>query len=948
MITDFQRKRMFMKIRIILHILLTIICAVYAVTQSGTYEENTDRPGMDLSNFDLSSPEPLLCQKACNDEPGCKAWTYVKPGIQGPNARCWLKDGIPDAYSNDCCISGIKQIIVQEVQEMKQLTIRKEAIIKQAIEMTQEEDTDRPGMDFDNFDLDEADPQLCIEKCKKNPDCKSYTYVKPGIQGIRARCWLKSDIPDAIPDKCCISGIKKGILASGLQPVTSNMPEIISISPTEPDGGAYVHYGKTIIIKGKNFSSDKNKNKIGLRTYEVDAQIPPQSKDFIPELTPTSASETQLTATAPSNIAKNKYLLWVKVEGIGNSKPFPIWIAPVPAPLKPIPVITKVDPIHPGGTTYIYGKNFTNELYAEWIVPNYFTSNAKYINDTKIKINTPCNIKAGQYDVRVEASGLKSDWFKAKLIEPKPLNIYWNETDDNGIPLNVTWGWQLTRKPTDGDYYPDVRIIAPIISFNLCAGVPCGVERDYSNATDQSIYKDYGMFGCGPHINWGGVTVEGWLKWSSKSDVGKDDEYNFWLFPDDGKGATLHYGGNKGGIQLEFDSDETIDHFHTSWWDSFHNAVDEGSPYSKAHSMVDNKFAIVTGLWGLDCGHIECQSEIHPVWSMAIQVKKTYDTERWAMFSRNWGNEGYCGNNQHYINYPQQGNKYVYKFKLPWRNGATSVSWTHEFLMKNDISMSITPITDKGVYVAFYMPHYSQHDRVNGHIDLTWSFPEAKTYQTQTYTQQATSGEIAAQQASGKKISEEDAIFEGIVQLIEPQQRQAFEQEVLSIMARGPVIFDQKKPELKQQAVSTIIQPIQLNVPAVTSKPDPKWINRKKLLENSIKSRGINLSNEREITKETTIEHVEPGEPIEMETEEQSNSKIIEEYNVDRPGMDYSNFDLPSANPALCKKECINDAKCKAFTYVKPGVQNENARCWLKYAIPEAIPSDCCISGIKK
>ncbi|OGF66381.1 MAG: hypothetical protein A2Y62_12455 [Candidatus Fischerbacteria bacterium RBG_13_37_8] len=937
-----------MKTQVSLCVCFILICAIFAVAQSGTFEENTDRPGMNLSNFDLSSPDPLLCQNECNDEPECKAWTYVKPGIQGPNARCWLKTGIPDAIPNDCCISGIKQAQPQIMHEMKRVTVQKEAIIHFTGQMTQEENTDRPGMNLDNFNLDTADPQLCAEKCRQNADCKAYTYVKPGIQGPSARCWLKSGTPDAKENNCCTSGIKTGTSAAGILTPTSAIPEIISISPTEPDGAAYVYHGKKITITGKNFSVVKSKNKIGIRTYEDDAQIPPQSNDFIAELTPTSASETQLEAIAPSNVAKNKYLLWVYIEGTGNSKPFPIWIAPVPAPFKPVPVITKIDPTYPGGTTYIYGKNFTQNLYVEWDVPSYFTSNAKYISTTKIQIDTPTNIKAGQYDVRVEASGLKSDWFKATLSEPKPLNLYWNDTDDNGIPLNITWGYQLTRKPTDADYYPDIRKIAPKTSFNHCVGFTCGVERDYSNATDQSIYKDYGMFGCGPHVNWGGVTIEGWLKWSSKSAVGKDDEYNYWFFPDDGRGATLHYGGNKGGIQLEFDSDETIDHFHTSWWDSFHNAVDEGDPYLKAHSMVDNKFAIVSGLWGLDCGHVECQSEIHPVWSIAIQVKKTYDTERWAMFSRNWGNEGYCGTSHHNINYPQQGDKYVYKFKLPWRSGATSVSWTDEFLMKDNISMSITPVTDKGVYVAFYMPHYTQHDRINGHLDLTWSFPQTATYQTQTISQKTNSGETASKQASGMKTSEEEAIFEGIVQLMEPEQRQAFRQEALSIMEKGPVILDQKKPLLKQQAVSGLIQAIQVKMPPVTAEPDPKWINRKKLMQNAIKNRGISLSGMQEVTDEPMVEQAEPVEQMEPSGEPQAEDELTSEYDMNRPGKDYRDFDIPSADPFLCKQECFADTKCKAYTYVKPGVQNENARCWLKYGIPEAIPSDCCISGVKK
>jgi hypothetical protein len=40
--------------------------------------------------------------------PPCRAWTFVKPGVQGPQARCWLKHQAPEARPHPCCISGVK------------------------------------------------------------------------------------------------------------------------------------------------------------------------------------------------------------------------------------------------------------------------------------------------------------------------------------------------------------------------------------------------------------------------------------------------------------------------------------------------------------------------------------------------------------------------------------------------------------------------------------------------------------------------------------------------------------------------------------------------------------------------------------------------------------------------------------------------------------------------
>ena len=71
-------------------------------------EINIARPGLDFDNFDLPDPEPHLCQDACNRNDHCRAWTYVKPGVQGDHARCWLKNPVPPAERNECCISGVK------------------------------------------------------------------------------------------------------------------------------------------------------------------------------------------------------------------------------------------------------------------------------------------------------------------------------------------------------------------------------------------------------------------------------------------------------------------------------------------------------------------------------------------------------------------------------------------------------------------------------------------------------------------------------------------------------------------------------------------------------------------------------------------------------------------------------------------------------------------------
>ncbi len=72
-------------------------------------EQDTNRFGEDYKDMDLDAPDPALCAEACMNEDECKAWTYVKPGVQADNARCWLKDKVPPPSPDDNCISGIKK-----------------------------------------------------------------------------------------------------------------------------------------------------------------------------------------------------------------------------------------------------------------------------------------------------------------------------------------------------------------------------------------------------------------------------------------------------------------------------------------------------------------------------------------------------------------------------------------------------------------------------------------------------------------------------------------------------------------------------------------------------------------------------------------------------------------------------------------------------------------------
>jgi len=147
--------------------------------------DGTDLPGHDYANF--SAPSAFVCRNTCGGEPRCQAYTWVKPGIQGPSGHCWLKDTLPNIVMNACCDSGPRKFISKG-------------------DLRAEDKIDRPGSDYKNFTTDGW--KTCETACAGDGTCASWTYVRPGVQGPTGRCWLKNRVARPVPNGNMVSGVK--------------------------------------------------------------------------------------------------------------------------------------------------------------------------------------------------------------------------------------------------------------------------------------------------------------------------------------------------------------------------------------------------------------------------------------------------------------------------------------------------------------------------------------------------------------------------------------------------------------------------------------------------------------------------------------------------------------------------------------------------------------------
>lgn len=296
---------------------------------------------------------------------------------------------------------------------------------------------------------------------------------------------------------------------------------------------------------------------------------------------------------------------------------------------------------------------------------------------------------------------------------PLPFDLISENLDSNRLLLNPIWGWQ--------ESHPG-QLVDPAI---------CGGKPWESPCTSQSTYIDNSSWKCptgalNGHANWAPATYTGTVYWSEHSS--DDDDYNIMLLRSDNAALTVSADnltsaqGGEPAILMEFDSDETIDHFHTQWWSSFHKAVDDGD--SAARQMIDGKEAIAIGILGLDYAH-SGGTELHPVFGLAIHVSNDLNADTWAIFVRNRGDEGYCSSGEENLITTTM------SFLLP-NPAATNVQLvSSEFLFGPD-SMSaadkslvtgpnVTLVPGQGGLVTFTMPGPNSGPRLNGSLQLKWT-----------------------------------------------------------------------------------------------------------------------------------------------------------------------------------------------------------------------------------
>lgn len=363
----------------------------------------------------------------------------------------------------------------------------------------------------------------------------------------------------------------------------------------------------------------------------------------------------------------------------------------------------------------------------------------------------------------------------------KPFDLVSDSQDMNGLNFNPRWAWQESNA---GAPDPNTMCFDSAGEFTGCTNDAVDFDEPEAYKILHNTCRITAETKVHGHVNWRATAYEAHVSWSEFSI---DGDYCLELAPDKNNGLTA----NRPTLHVEFHAGETTAHFNTPWWKDFRKSVgirNLGFGAGKkerefVQKFVNGKRAVVIGLLNLDCVH-KCYTELHPVYAIAINVKTEVRgdgdvDEVWAIFARNWGNEGWCSTNQHYLNLENNSNKLL--LTLPWGPdtlaGKSALSFDvvndgTTFLSNNqqasgpDLSLA----ENAKVLLSFALPKATDQARIHGELRLRWKMP--KTAPGQPASAAPSPVSIASSQQQKEEV-EEKPLFD----LLDQEQRKKVDRE---------------------------------------------------------------------------------------------------------------------------------------------------------------------------
>ncbi len=360
------------------------------------------------------------------------------------------------------------------------------------------------------------------------------------------------------------------------------------------------------------------------------------------------------------------------------------------------------------------------------------------------------------------------------------------------------------------------------------------------------------------HINFTVATYEGIARWdNAQAEYNFDSDWCMDLYTFHGVGISNQQ--DELWIHTEHDPKNVGDGFDRGFWKEFRDKIKNGQEYcgdlqfcqgtknnqaKTVGPLINGKRAIVIGLLGLDMGHSDAGSELHPVYGMAIHTGARprsqsgyiwdpnprvddnvylhpesdpwFDTpqnandDTWAIWAANFGSEGYCSTRAlHVLDgdesiigrkvFPTMG------FRLPWTNYVSAdgntvlpmadveVLDSTNFTLKakpdvarNNASYSVFTDRGKSVTIIFDMLPSSAEPYWFGELHLKWKAPPAAFAEFKAAALYLKPPEIAAKSQVAKSNEAENPTISRMTEA----QKSAFVAQMKNRGATPPLVIN--------------------------------------------------------------------------------------------------------------------------------------------------------------
>lgn len=318
----------------------------------------------------------------------------------------------------------------------------------------------------------------------------------------------------------------------------------------------------------------------------------------------------------------------------------------------------------------------------------------------------------------------------ASTTGTKDFDLSSADGDANGAPDNPRWAPQVRQAeslpPTPGS--DCAKNGQPYQA--ICTDQSKSVVEDRGTGITGALCTLFGdPSSINGHADWAVASAQGTIGWLNFAE---DWDYNLMLVPDHEYGLTLNNNSLSSDgaryIEVEFDSRELDGRFKTQWWLDFARLASQGASLGDYSGIVNHlhagpglPYGVVYGIFGIDCEH-GCRSEFHPAYAVAIQVDESPQSNTWAIFARNWGDEGFCSHLDHELDLSSTAQ--AIHLVLPYKSSTAPI------VKSQDVASSITQasqcpayrfLPDRGEEVTIPLPAAAEHGLTEVFVQFTWA-----------------------------------------------------------------------------------------------------------------------------------------------------------------------------------------------------------------------------------